>query len=153
MPLCHMPVVVLRYLAVALPRYCAIVGGMARGLPAEGRWVAVTVSLRQEHVDRLDKVRGGLNRSEWIRPVVLAALEDADDAADADAAWAEAGDPVPLAEVPAPRRRRKPAKAPEVLPLAEPAESPRRCPHPGKRSVGGYCNECDHLIKPGGYWA
>ena len=51
-------------------------------------------------------------------------------------------------------------------PAAEPAElagipltvasalpRPQRCTHPGKRSVGGWCKDCDHLIEPGGKWA
>ena len=33
-----------------------------------------------------------------------------------------------------------------------PAALRKRCNHPGKRSVGGYCPDCDHLIEPGGYW-
>jgi hypothetical protein len=27
-----------------------------------------------------------------------------------------------------------------------------RCPHPGKRVIGGWCGDCDRMIEPGGYW-
>lgn len=60
-------------------------------------------------------------------------------------------------------RVRKPRKVPaaSVPPvLADaglvPASSlppPRRCTHAGKRYVGGYCKDCDHLILTGGEWA
>ena len=64
-----------------------------------------------------------------------------------------------------PRTARKPRTGPEpatALPSALPdvpltvasaLPKPRRCSHPGKRSVGGWCPDCDHLIKPGGIWA
>lgn len=48
---------------------------------------------------------------------------------------------------PRPVRRNPAASAPE------PVTAPRRCPHPGKRSVGGWCPGCDHLILTGGAWA
>ena len=39
------------------------------------------------------------------------------------------------------------------LTVASALPKPRRCTHPGKRSVGGWCKECDHLVQPGGSWA
>ena len=39
------------------------------------------------------------------------------------------------------------------LTVASALPKPRRCNHPGKRSVGGFCPDCDHLIQPGGAWA
>ena len=55
-------------------------------------------------------------------------------------------------------QRARAAKVPPAAPSAVaglvPASSlPRRCSHPGKRSVGGYCQDCDHLILAGGAWA
>lgn len=61
------------------------------------------------------------------------------------------------------RTRRAEPEAPAVafpsslagvpLTVASALPQPRRCSHPGKRSVGGFCPDCDHLIKPGGAWA
>lgn len=39
------------------------------------------------------------------------------------------------------------------LTVASALPKPRRCTHAGKRSVGGWCKDCDHLIEPGGAWA
>ena len=50
-------------------------------------------------------------------------------------------------KVPGTAREPKPASAPQAPPAA------RRCTHPGKRSVGGWCPGCDHLILTGGAWA
>jgi hypothetical protein len=33
-----------------------------------------------------------------------------------------------------------------------PAAKRKRCTHPGTRSIGGFCKECDHMIERGGYW-
>ena len=56
-----------------------------------------------------------------------------------------------------PKRARAPKVPPPVpvIPagLAPASALPGRCTHPGKRSVGGYCRECDHLILSGGIWA
>ena len=54
------------------------------------------------------------------------------------------------------RAQEQPPAAPPVIADLVPASSlpkPRRCSHPGKRSVGGYCGDCDHLILSGGEWA
>jgi hypothetical protein len=29
-------------------------------------------------------------------------------------------------------------------------QAPRRCTHPGKRVIGGYCPQCDAVVQPGG---
>jgi hypothetical protein len=179
----HTAVVVFRYMAVALPRYSTILGGMAREVPPEGKWVPVTVSLREKDVERLDVARGAMNRSEWARMILLAGLER----------WEPPKGsrdnrlpPVPVPPPPPPARRRKTAPKRDTPPpvdgalaLAERKDAgdvadvvpnlaaelraslqvasdlpkPKRCTHPGKRSVGGYCTDCDHLILPGGGWA
>ena len=60
----------------------------------------------------------------------------------------------PAPSGPTTKRQARATKSPPAIPGLKPAsELPRRCTHPGKRSVGGYCNECDHLIQPGGTWA
>ena len=71
-----------------------------------------------------------------------------------------ASGPTTVASGPTTEKQPKRARAAEVPPPAPviadlvPASSlPRRCSHPGKRSVGGYCHECDHRILPGGEWA
>jgi hypothetical protein len=53
------------------------------------------------------------------------------------------------------QRARAQEPAPPVAGLV-PASSlpkPRRCNHPGKRSVGGWCPDCQHRILVGGEWA
>lgn len=75
---------------------------MANRLPPEGAWVTVAVSLRSVDVDRLDRARGGLERSKWIREVaVLPALDAAEEGA------APAPEPCPEGSRPrgAPKRR------------------------------------------------
>ena len=56
-----------------------------------------------------------------------------------------------------PKRARAP-KVPPPVPVIPaglvPAPAlPKRCTHPGKRSVGGWCPDCDHRILIGGEWA
>ena len=58
-----------------------------------------------------------------------------------------------------PQRARAVKVPPAALPVVAdlvPASSlpkPRRCSHPGYRSSGGYCKDCDHRILSGGLWA
>jgi hypothetical protein len=102
---------------------------MAREVPPEGKWVAVTVSLRAKDVERLDAVRGDLNRSQWGRGVILAALENP-----AQAALAAFGAALPESReepVKRPRKRKAPQRPGESpgepappLALHEPPPSP-----------------------------
>lgn len=122
--------------------------------------VSVTVKVSDNAAARMDAARGGLTRSAWARQVILAALGTVPMAATEERA------PAARTEAPAPGKakpRRAEPEAPAVtlpsslagvpLTVASALPKPRRCNHPGKRSVGGWCAECDHLIQPGGSWA
>jgi len=61
----------------------------------------------------------------------------------------DGGSTAPAAKPRSGSTTRKP-KAALAVPFVEPA--PRRCTHPGKRVIGGYCKDCDHMIEPGGLW-
>ena len=62
----------------------------------------------------------------------------------------EGGSTAPTVRAKSGSTTRKP-KAALAVPFVEPA-GPRRCTHPGKRVIGGYCGECDRMIEPGGLW-
>ena len=42
---------------------------------------------------------------------------------------------------------------PVPLTVASALPKPQRCNHPGKRVIGGFCDECDHRVLAGGAWA
>lgn len=106
---------------------------MGRKRAEDPRSVVIGVRVTGGLAARVDELRGELSRSAWAEHVIGLA------------AW---GEPRVLSAVP--RVTDRPA-----LPGAGVIEAPvrMRCVHPGKRSVGGFCKECDHLILPGGDWA
>jgi hypothetical protein len=150
---------------------------VARPRSPDGNNVAITVKVSDNAAAAIDEARGELTRSAWARDTLTAALDGRLMTPDQATAYVYAmrtASPIPFSKAPeiisgmasvqepppdaaeAPKR----ARAPRVPPLAAaglaPASSlppPRRCRHPGKRLVGGYCKDCDHLIEAGGAWA
>ena len=85
----------------------------------------------------------GQTRSEWLRALIAAKVAEAD------------GTRAFVAEVEAQnaRIRRDDAQARKRSrsPAAQPGGTkPRRCPHPGTRSTGGWCAPCGVRVLPGG---
>ena len=111
-------------------------------LTANARTLTMAAKFSEAEAASIDAARGSVSRSEWLRTVALASIEPAQPTNLNDAAI----------EV---NRNVTVNRDLETLGMV-PASSlpkPRRCSHPGKRSVGGYCQECDHRIEPGGLWA
>jgi hypothetical protein len=124
---------------------------VARPRSPDGNNVAITIKVSDNAAAAIDSARGGLTRSAWVRGTLLAMLGTSPVAATAT---------VPPAAGTEPRKpqRAEAVKVPPVLAAAGlvPASllpKPRRCSHPGKRSVGGWCDDCDHRILIGGEWA
>jgi hypothetical protein len=106
----------------------------------EGKRVTVCAKVSEPTVELIDAARGKQTRSAWLQGVIAASLAE-----------------------PAKRASRDtPAKPSRALSSGEPLKAGvvvkpetrprRRCPHPGKRVIGGHCPDCNHMIEPGGYW-
>lgn len=132
-------------------------------------WLAAqAAALGESHGAVVSAVLESMARSGAVleRPAItLAVSEGRGPAMGTPAGGEDAG--VSAVPTPAPRKRKPAAKVTTAAELAKPPEErqeaevpfvapippqPKRCPHPGTRSVGGWCNECDHLIGNGGYW-
>lgn len=118
---------------------------MGRKRQPDARRDMVGARVSEQTLAALDKARGAMSRSE----AVAAAID----------AWVAAQ----------PWHKSYPARTPvgidivvddRVPPgvaLLEPVPEPRkrrvvrRCTHPGTRSLGGWCDSCNVLVKPGGY--
>jgi hypothetical protein len=149
---------------------------VARPKSPDGRSVTHAAKFSEAESAAVDAVRGDVRWSEWLRDVALAAAGHVSPPPAAASEPVYRNEPVNLNPVAVNRNLEgievnrnvavnrneapgAPARKP-ASPLAAaglvPASSlpkPRRCSHPGKRSVGGWCKECDHLIEPGGAWA
>jgi len=139
---------------------------VARPRSPDGNNVAITIKVSDRVAEALDAARGELSRSEWARGTITAALDGSLMTPPQALGYAQAlrtASPIPfskapeiIAEMSAPATKPAPVAAELAgipLTVASALPKPRRCTHPGKRSVGGYCKECDHLIQPGGTWA
>ena len=155
---------------------------MGRTKLPNARRKPVGTQVSEQEYAAVERARGDLERSVWIRGLILDALA-AEGLAPAEAApppvpakraarkapapqsrgqkpkiGPPASSPVPL---PPPPLARRPGQAVFQDPGAEavitdappaPAATRKRCNHPGTRLIGGFCPQCDHVIEPGGYW-
>lgn len=107
----------------------------------------VGVRMTAQELADLDGARGQLSRSEWLRRVLLAAEPRKSGKYSINSLPPAAGG---CQQSALGRTAEKAATQSEPV---RPPGLPRRCSHPGKRSVGGWCPDCDHLILTGGTWA
>ena len=66
---------------------------MARPRSPEGPATPITIRIPDKVLDRLDDARGRLNRQQWIRRVIVAALEEATYERPIHAAAQQGGEP------------------------------------------------------------
>lgn len=149
---------------------------MARPKNPESRTETIATRVSAETAGKIARERGHLTRSEWLARLIEDHFESG---ASVRGAVSEAAteknspevhpEPVPSAPAPARKSRRKPAAEPEPAPpsvVEQPVkaeiidglrdrvrqvEERPRCPHPGTRSIGGFCRHCQANVESGGW--
>lgn len=107
---------------------------MARPKTPDGRRVAVSFKLTETEAELVDSLRGGTERSVWLREAAMVVAH----------AKRDSGIPKPYRD-PYADRRPRPARLTQGTDT-DPTEDAGDCPHPKARVLKGLCNACGTYV-------